>query len=209
METREKISKAYADHLREHGAAPATVFRFTRDLGIEERGFFAEFANFDAVESEMWGGMVDHVARAVTAGDEWAGFTARQRLLAFLFAFCEESLSWRSLLLVRVGRSGSLAWPPHLRGLESGYKKFLLPVLEDGQASGEIVERGPLHRVYPAVFQAHFRAVVDFHLRDSSPGFERTDAFIEKSTTLAFELLGKQAIDSAFDFAKFLFQRPV
>ena len=41
---------------------------------------------------------------------------------------------------------------------------------------------------------------------DDSAGFEKTDAFVEKSVNLAFDLIGKGALDSAIDFAKFLYQ---
>lgn len=208
MEPRERLLEAYRDHLREHGAPPATVFKFTRDLGLEEREFFAAFASFDALESEMWRGLVARVADAVAAGPEWGGFTARQRLLTFLFAFCEESLAWRSLLLQRVGHCGAMARPDHLKGLERGFKDFIGPVLDHGHATGEIADRGPLREAYPEAFHLHFRAVVDFHLKDTSAGFERTDAFIEKSVALAFDLLRTQAFDSAVDFAKFVFARP-
>lgn len=208
METRERILTAYADHLREHGAAPASVFKFSRELGIEERTFFAEFPNFDAVESTMWRALVDRVVEAVTSGAEWQGFSARQRVLTFLFAFTEESLAWRSLLLLRVGKCGPLARPAHLRGLEEGYKTFIRPVLDRGRETGEIAARGALEQAFPDAFYTHFRAVVDFHLKDASAGYERTDAFIEKSVALAFDLLRTQAVDSAFDFAKFVLARP-
>ena len=41
---------------------------------------------------------------------------------------------------------------------------------------------------------------------DESPGFEKTDAAVEKSVNLAFDLIGKGAVDSFIDFAKFLYQ---
>ena len=45
-----------------------------------------------------------------------------------------------------------------------------------------------------------------FWKEDNSPGFEKTDAAIEKSVNLAFDLIGKGAVDSAIDFAKFMYQ---
>ena len=49
--------------------------------------------------------------------------------------------------------------------------------------------------------------VFRFWLKDDSPGFwKKTDAAIEKSVNLAFDLMGKSAVDSFVDFAKFLFQ---
>jgi hypothetical protein len=45
-----------------------------------------------------------------------------------------------------------------------------------------------------------------FWKEDDSAGFEKTDAAVEKSVNLAFDLIGKGAVDSAIDFAKFLYQ---
>jgi len=45
-----------------------------------------------------------------------------------------------------------------------------------------------------------------FWKEDESPGFEKTDAAVEKSVNLAFDLIGKGAVDSFIDFAKFLYQ---
>jgi hypothetical protein len=198
----------YAAHLREHGAPPPTVFQFCQRLGITEKEFFGQFGSFDAVESAFWHGALRTVGSAVERGPEWAGFGARQRVLAFLFAFAEESLGWRSLLLARLGGCSARTWPRHLRGLEDGYGDFLRAVLDYGRSSGEIPDRGLLNQAYEPALALHFRAVVDFHLRDTSEGFQRTDAFIEKSTNLAFDLMGRQAADSAVELARFLLQRP-
>jgi hypothetical protein len=52
----------------------------------------------------------------------------------------------------------------------------------------------------------HLGFLLLFWRDDESAGFEKTDAAIEKSVNLAFDLIGKGAVDSAFDFAKFLYQ---
>jgi ubiquinone biosynthesis protein COQ9 len=46
--------------------------------------------------------------------------------------------------------------------------------------------------------------VIAFLLKDESKRFERTDAFIEKTVAFAFDVIRTQAIDSAFDLARFL-----
>ena len=48
--------------------------------------------------------------------------------------------------------------------------------------------------------------VFRYWVEDRSPRFEKTDAAIEKSVNLAFDLMGKSALDSFLDFAKFLYQ---
>jgi len=211
VDTRNQILEGYINYLREHGEPPVSTFRFAHSLGLDERGFFSQFSHLDAVESAMWAGVVTKVASALESdceGAEWGSFSAKQRMLTFQLAFCEEALSWRSLLLQRIGKIGFLARPPYLKGFENEFHAFASRVMAHGGSTGEIAERGQAAALYPKIFYAHFRSVIDFHLKDESERFERTDAYIEKSVTLAFDLLGRQAIDSAFDLGKFLLARP-
>jgi len=207
MEPRDQILQRYIEHLLEHGAPPASVYRFCKDLGIEEKVFFQLFANFHAVEAIYWEEMLDRVIRAVEGGEEWAGFTARQRLLSFLFAFTEESLAHRSLMLVRFGEVGVFSKPPFLRRFAARFKEFAKSLVEEGVENGEVAERGRVSDLYPDGLYIHFRSVIDFHLQDESDQFQRTDAFIEKSVAVAFDLIRTQVLDSAFDLAKFLLPR--
>jgi ubiquinone biosynthesis protein COQ9 len=58
--------------------------------------------------------------------------------------------------------------------------------------------------VYPRALRLLLRSVVAFHLKDESTKFERTDAFIEKSVAVLFDLMGRQVLDSGFDLLRFL-----
>ena len=48
-----------------------------------------------------------------------------------------------------------------------------------------------------------------FWLDDTSPGFEKTDVFIEKSVKASFDLLKVTSLDSIIDFAKFMMKEKV
>ncbi len=198
---RERILTAYIARLNEEGRPPATVFRFCRDLGITEGEFFAEFPSFEAVEDEWWRRLAARVIQAVEGGPEWAEFTARQRWLTFLFAWQDAALEHRSLLLLRCGGCVPRA---RTARMEAEVREFAGRVVAHGVAAGEIAPRGRLGGSYPSALWRHFRAVVEFSVRDRSDKFERTDAFIEKSAGLAFDLLRPQAIDSLADLLRFL-----
>jgi hypothetical protein len=204
METRDQIVEAFCEHLREHGRPPETVFAFCKHLEITEREFFSEFASFESVESYFWERFLNGVVRAVESGSEWAEFSARQRLLTFLYAFCEASLDYRSLMLARIAPQGPLSKPKFLKGFESRFEHFAKGILEHGVSSGEIAERGRLSSLYPDGLYAHLRGVIDFYLKDDSGKYERTDAFIEKTVAVAFDLIRTQVVDSALDLARFL-----
>jgi hypothetical protein len=161
------------------------------------------------LEGAFWGGLVSRVVDAVKAGAEWDGFAARERYLTFLYAFMEQSLGNRSMLLLRLKGVSPFARSPVLRKMEARFKEFADLIVSHGISTGEIADRGSLGSFYPDALYIHFRGVMQFNVRDDSEGYERTDEFIEKTVKLAFELIGTQAIDSAFDLGKFLFRRAV
>jgi len=209
MEERERILNAYREHLLEVGQPPVSVYRFCQDLDISEKTFFGLFPSFHAVEAVIWEAMLDRVIEAVEGGPEWNEFSAKQRLLAFLFAFVEASLEMRSLMLLRFTEIGVFSRPPFLRRFAARYHRFAKGIVEVGVENGEIAERGRVSDLYPSGLYTLFRSVIDFHLQDESDAFQRTDAFIEKSVNVAFDCIRTQVLDSAFDLAKFLLPQSV
>jgi hypothetical protein len=206
LEMRPQILEAYIRYLGGHGQPPVTVTRFCQDNGFDEISFFKEFASFDALEGAFWGGIVSDVMEAVEAGTEWNGFAARERYLAFLYAFIEQSLNHRSMLLLRLKGVSPFTRLPALRKMEVRFKEFADTVVSHGFSTGEIADRGLLRSFYPNALYMHFRGVIQFNLQDDSEGYERTDLYIEKTVKLVFELIRSQPIDSAFDLGKFLFR---
>ncbi len=207
MELRDRILEKYEHHVLEHGQAPPSVFKFARDLEITEREFFEHFASFDAVERQFWRGIATEVIAAIQSGPEWGTFDARQKMLTLTFAFLEKALDHRSFFLARFPCLGKNPANSTADGLRRDIHDFALDVLREGKERSEIPERGPLNRAYPAALSNVFLTAIDFWLKDESTGFERTDAYVEKSFTLAFDLIGSSAIDSAVDLVRFLTQR--
>lgn len=204
LSLRQRIEAAYLHELKEEGRPPVSVFKLCQSLGLSERDFFTEYASLEAVEAHWWRGMMEQVIAAVESGPEWAQFTARQRMLAFLFAFTTAALEHRSLLLLRLGGVSPLKAVPQWSALEHRYEAFAKDLLMHGRQQGEIVSRGPISAGYPRALRLLLRSVVSFNLKDDSAKFERTDAFIEKSVAVLFDLMGRQVLDSGFDLLRFL-----
>ncbi len=201
---RDKIIGKVLDHLREHGKMPPTVYAVCRDLQISEKEFYQEFPSLDAVESAHWRNVMDHNIRKVENSSEWQGFNSQQRLLAFLYAYFEDSLCHRSLLLLRFGGLNVLQEPVSFREASQRFLEFARDIVKKAIQEREIADRGRLNDIYPRGLLLQFRTVLDFHLRDTSPGFERTDVLIEKTTRLAFDLMKTSALDSAIDLARWV-----
>ena len=207
MENREKFLVAFRDHIARHGQPPASVLVLCEPLGLGERDFYTEFGSIESLESAFWEDLFTKTLAAVQSGAEWEGFGARQRMLAFLYAFLEKSLDVRTVLLFRFRNLSPMTNPEWLRGMERRFKEWASELVSTGSSSGEIAERGRLAGLYPAALYLLLRSVIDFHVKDTSARYERSDAFVEKSVNLAFDLMRTQAIDSAFDLLRFLAPR--
>jgi hypothetical protein len=201
---RSMISEAYMATLQKEGHAPVSVHRFCKDLGIAEKDFYMAFPNLHAVEKHFWRSWMETIIAAVLSGKEWTSFSAKERYLAFLFAFTGQALEQRSLLEQRFGKLTLLCNPSSLDGLKSSLKDFTSELIQHGMEKGDIAHRGALGNLYPEVLYIHWRSVLEYFLKDESQGFERTDAFIEKTVEFAFDLFRTQVIDSAADLVRFL-----
>jgi len=201
---RKSILEAFAAHWSEEGEPPRSVARFCKGLGITEAVFFKHFPSLHAVEKAFWRHWISDVISAVEEGDDWQEFAARERYLAFLFALTQSANERRSLLLERFHDISPLSHPAALEGMRGEFLEFARRLIDHGTSSGEIAERRGLTALYPGILYVHLRWVIDQYLKDESEGFERTDAFIEKTVTLAFDLFRSQALDSAADLLRFL-----
>jgi len=201
---RQIVLDGYIHHLQQSGRPYVSVHNLCHDLQIDEKEFYAEFPSLHAVERTFWRQWIDRIISAVSGGKEWDAFRAKEQYLAFLFAFAGEALERRSLLEQRFSKLTLLCSPKALEGLKDSFKDFAGGIIARGMETGEIAHRGPLGNAYPELLYIHWRLVLEYFLKDESSGFQRTDAFIEKTVELAFDLLRTQAIDSAADLIRFL-----
>jgi hypothetical protein len=205
-----RIQIAYIDFLLTHGKRPASVFKFSQDLGIKEEDFYSHFGSFDGLERQIWKGFIDKSLLRLRADESYAGFSAREKILAFYYTFFEDLKSSRSFVLLQLDqhRRPELV-PEFLKDFKVTYEDYIGGVLTIGKGNGEVAKRPYLDKRYPQMFWVQMGFLLLFWKDDNSAAFEQTDAAIEKSVNLAFDLIGKGAIDTAFDFVKFLYQTKV
>jgi len=201
---RAEIIDGFAAHWTEEGHPPRSVARFCKGLGLTEAVFFKHFPSLHAVEKAFWRHWITKVISAVEGGEDWEEFTDRERYLAFLFALTQSANARRSLLLERFHDISPISHPAALEGMRSEFLEFARRLVDRGMESGEIADRRGLTSLYPGILYVHLRWVIDQWLKDESEEFERTDAFIEKTVALAFDLFRSQALDSAADLIRFL-----
>ena len=205
--TSEKISAAYREYLLTEGKQPASVFKFCKDIGVSEDEFYKHFGSFDAIDKSIWKGYIDKTRKRLESDESYASFSAREKILTFYFALAEVLKSDRSFVLHQMKMaSNPVIMPNSLKGFKSAFEEWITGVLNEGKNSGEVAKRPFIDQRYQNLFWLHLMFIVQFWSKDESANFENTDAAIEKSINLAFDLIGKGVLDNAIDFGKFLYQ---
>jgi len=203
----QRIQKAYMEYLLTHGTKPVSVYKFCLDAGFTEQEFYDHFGSFEGLERSIWKGFIDKTTGRLQADEAFSGFSAREKILAFYFTLLEELRGNRSFILLESNTLRRLELTPvFLKDFKTAFETFIGGILTEGKSNGEVATRPYLDKRYPQLFWLHLGFVLQFWKDDSSAGFEKTDAMIEKSVNLAFDLIGKGAVDSVIDFAKFMYQ---
>jgi hypothetical protein len=206
----DRIKSAYIETVLTQGSRPVSVYKFCLDLGIKEEDFYNLFGSFDGLENQIWKGFIVRTINRLKSDKAFQTFITREKILAFYFTLLEELKSHRSYVLFQLDNSKKFELiPEYIKGFKAEFESFFDSTLNVGKGNGEVANRPVLDKRYPQLFWLHLGFILLFWKQDSSPGFEKTDAAIEKSVNLAFDLIGKGAVDSAIDFAKFLYQNKI
>jgi len=205
---KELILEKYQEYLLLNGKNPASVYAFCKDLDISESDFYQHFADFDQIAAQFWTSLNESTLARLEGTGEWAEFSTREKFLSYYFSFFEGLKSSRSYALL-ILKQVNIAIPKsasELNELKKDFKNWAKVVISEGQQNNEIAGRSKLNDLYDDLFWVQFLFLLDYWRKDRSAGFEGTDEAVEKSVNLAFDLIEKNALDSAFDFGKFIFQ---
>lgn len=205
---RKLILDGFVNHVLEHGTVPKSIFKFAKDLKMKEGDFYTYFTSFDAIKSAIWVQIFEESVTQIEAQDVYREYSAREKFLGFLFTWIEELKKNRSYLLSVYGdKPKSMgALPQEIKAFKEKFKDFASEIILEGKETQEIANRPVISDRYDEALWIQVWFVFKYWLEDTSPRFEKTDAAIEKSVNLAFDLMGKSALDSFIDFAKFLYQ---
>ncbi|MFD2037592.1 TetR/AcrR family transcriptional regulator [Belliella marina] len=208
IDIKSKIVSGYVHHVLEHGQEPVSVFKFAKDLKMKEEDFYNYFTSFEVIKTAVWIKLFDDTVEGVEGQEVYREYSSREKLLAFLFTWIEELKKNRSYLLALYGNKKDVKslLPTEVKAFKSKFKDFANGIILEGKETEEIASRPILSDKYDEALWFQVWFVFQFWLNDTSPSFEKTDAAIEKSVNLAFDLMGKSALDTFIDFAKFMYQ---
>ena len=207
---KDHIKQAYLDFVLNEGHPPQSVFKLTQQLGVAESEFYQQYPNFESIDREIWADFGRQARETAAAEPVWEGYASREKLLAFYYTLLEILKNNRSYALMSLRRSlkkmPGLS-PRVLDDFRQDFEYFVSDLLSAGRVSGEIANRPLVQEGYPRFFWQQVLFVMGFFAKDDTVNFERTDAAVEKAVTLSFDLVGRNTLDSAFDFVRFLVKR--
>ncbi|MCB2407791.1 TetR family transcriptional regulator C-terminal domain-containing protein [Hymenobacter lucidus] len=207
---KDRIKQAYLDYVLRKGTPPASVFKLTSKLSIPEAEFYRFYANFDAIDREIWADFAREARQRAATEPVWEQYGAREKLLGFYYTLLELLKQNRSYALNSLHRSLHRMpglTPRVLDDFRQDFEQFVQDILQEGKRTEEVAVRPLVQDQYPRLFWQQALFVLGFFAKDDSLNFERTDAAVEKAVTLSFDLVGRNTLDSALDLARFLVHR--
>ncbi len=206
-ELKEKIRAAYIDYVLTHGERPSTVYAFMKELNIKEEEFYVFYSTFESVEASLWRYIFNTTFDTITTQDIYAGYSSREKILAFYFGLVEHLKSHRSFVTwCFKTNSAKLFTPAYLEDFKKMFEEYANEVIQAGVESGEIIDRKLLTDRYKDALWIQLLFVINFWIDDKSVEFERTDEAIEKGVNITFDLMAQSPLDSIIEYGKFLYR---
>jgi hypothetical protein len=203
----EKIKIAYKEHVLENGSQPASIFKFVKELKIKEEEFYDSFNSFENINKQIWLDLFTETVSRVQSDNVFDEYSVREKLLAFFYTWIEVLKTERSFILETTPKSQKPDLKPaNLAYVRGAFKEFITELMLEAKETEEVKTRPYISDKYEDAIWVQFLFVLNFWIKDDSRAFEKTDAAIEKSVNLAFDLMGRGPLDAMVDFGKFLFQ---
>nr|WP_314490257.1 TetR family transcriptional regulator C-terminal domain-containing protein [uncultured Chryseobacterium sp.] len=206
--TEDKIFELYGDYILNHGERPKNIYRFAKDNEFEEKDFYDYFSGFEQIEKMMLVNLFVksvELASEVNHSDE---VTTKEKLLNVYFIFFENLTINRSLVLMILGND-KLHSAKVTRQLKETHRDYVKTLdfndWEMIKKSKDDVKNFHEKAREDALW-IHLVSAIEFWKKDTSPAFEKTDIFIEKTIDTGFELMDNEPLRKVLDLGKFLWK---
>lgn len=207
MTTEEKIIKGYIEFELLIGRPPHSVFELAKKVKVEENVFYQSFTSLDKVRQEIPLDLLRKTLSVMDADPQYNSFSAREKLLALFFTLFEQFQPQRSYLLMKYNNllkapKTMQDWKPFMEQLDTRIDS----ILSEGKDTEEIKDRPVIGAHFSKGYKLVFMYLFRVWMNDDSVEFSNTDAAIEKTVNLSFDMLGTTPLDSLVDFGKFAFK---
>lgn len=203
----DNIQSEYIRFLLLNGKDPISVLHFTETIGITEDDFYTHFNSFKAIEKLVWNSFIKDTIEVLHNDSEYESYSAREKTLAFFYTFIEILKNNRSFVLFRLGNwSPEKGFPFFLNDFYAEFGEYMNIVIGEATDNQEILSRPVVSSQYVQFYKISISYILKVWIGDSSSNYQVTDAAIEKSVNLIYDLLQKGPLDGMIDFVKFIYQ---
>ncbi|SNR37463.1 TetR family transcriptional regulator C-terminal domain-containing protein [Lutibacter flavus] len=205
--TKDEIISSYMTYILENNTPPKSVFAFAKANNFEEAQFYTCFGSFEAIEKEILKTFLNNTIETLNKSEEYASFDSRNKLLSFYFTFFETLSANRSYILLLLKKnSAHLKKLATLSELKKGFTNYIdeleIETVDFKEKKiTQIQKKGIKETAWMQLL-----ITINFWMNDTSPSFEKTDIFIEKSVNTSFDLLDTTPLKSMIDLGKFLYK---
>jgi len=206
---RKELMEKYSDYILSTGERPKNVYLFAKENNISEGDFYQYFSGFDAIEKAYLMYFFEQSQKLALQIEHYEELSPKEKLLNFYYLFFENLNMNRSLVLMILdqGIKSNIRRYCHLRTPHHEFVQSLdiqlLDVFEKMPESLNKYKNRPIEEI----LWIHFMSIFKYWKVDDSPGFEKTDVYIEKSLDTGFEVVDSTLLDKVFDLGKFLWKR--
>ncbi len=204
---KELIISEYQLYLLRNGEMPVTVYALCDKIGVSENDFYDHFNSFKSLEKEIWSSFFKTIRSAIENDQEYASFTTHEKVLSFNYTLLELYKQNRSLITLRFSELNYQHIRPwFLDHFHDQFKSWATDILNEAFEKDEIVSRPLVSNKYCEALWVQFLYITRVWINDESDQFQVSDAAIEKTGALIFELMKKGPVDLIVDFIKFAYQ---
>ena len=201
------LISAYMDYVLEHDKKPTSVYAFAKANNFDEAKFYDHFGSFEAIEKQVFSILFENSLISLEKSEDYQNFDVRNKLLSFYYTFFENLTANRSYIVNALhGHKNSMKGLGLLSELKKGFGIYIESLdIEMIQIEQKQIDEIQTKALKESAW-VQLLLTMKFWMDDSSPSFEKTDIFIEKSVNTSFDVLNVVPLKSIIDFGKFIFK---
>ena len=210
--TKDNIISWYMEFVLENNHNPKSVFSFAKENNFEESDFYKFYGTFEGIEQSIFSEFFNNTIKVLAKSEEYPNYDARNKLLSFFFTFFEILTANRSYVVYALHGNEDVIKLKSLKLLKDLRQDFKAFSNNIGIEKIDL-QQEQLGKIQDKTMQEsswiQLVLTLKFWLDDTSPSFEKTDIFIEKSINSRFDLLDTKPLKSLLDFGKFILKEKI
>lgn len=203
------LIKMYVGYVIEHSKEPISISLFAKHNNFEKDVFYKYFTNFDLLKQKISTTFLEQTIELLEKSEDYINYEARNKLLSFYYTFFELLTTNKDYVTYSLKNTPNLKLIKLLTPFKKdftdyistlGIEKIAIPQKQLEYLQDTTLKEGAWIQLI---------LTVKFWLEDTSPSFEKTDIFIEKSINTSFDIINIQPLKSIIDFGKFILKEKI